>query len=140
VPERSVIADTGPIVAFLVEREPRHAWAVQQFKSLPAPLLTCEPVLTEVFHLLSRTHNGQQRFFDLLSRGLFVVDFSVTAHTKSLEKLVGKYRDLPMSLADACLVRMAEINPTAAVLTLDHHFKIYRKHGRQPIPLIAPET
>ena len=68
MPERSVIADTGPIVAFLVEREPRHAWAVQQFKSLPAPLLTCEPVLTEVFHLLSRTHNGQQRFFDLLRR------------------------------------------------------------------------
>jgi predicted nucleic acid-binding protein len=96
-------------------------------------------VLTEAFHLLSRTHNGPQRFFDLLSRGLFVVDFALTAHSKSLEKLIRKYHDLPMSLADACLVRMAETHPTAVVLTLDQHFKIYRKQGRQPISLLMPE-
>jgi len=139
VPERPVIADTGPLVAFLLEREPRHIWAVEQFKSLPAPFLTCEPVLTEAFHLLSRTQDGPQRYFDCLSRGLLVVDFTLTAHIKSLEKLVRKYQDLPMSLADACLVRMAEVHPTAVVLTLDRHFEVYRKHGRQPIPVVMPE-
>jgi len=139
VPERPVIADTGPLIAFLLEREPRHAWAVAQFKSLPAPFFTCEPVLTEAFHLLSRIQNGPQPFFDLLGRGLLVVDFALNTHTKSLEKLVRKYQDLPMSLADACLVRMAETHPTAVVLTLDRHFRVYRKHGRQPIPIIMPE-
>jgi predicted nucleic acid-binding protein len=138
VAERPVIADTGPLVAFLVERERRHAWAVEQFKSLPAPFLTCEPVLTEAFHLLSRTQRGTQRFFDLLDRGLFVVDFQLAPQLKALEKLIHKYQDLPMSLADACLLRMAEIHPTAVVLTLDHHFGIYRKHGRQPVATVMP--
>ncbi len=138
MPERPVIADTGPLVAFLVEREPRHAWAVEQFKSLPAPFLTCEPVLTETFHFLSRTHDGTQRFFDFLSRDLLVVDFTLSANLKSLGKLIRKYRDLPMSLADACLVRMAEIHPTAVVLTLDQHFNIYRKQTRQPIAAMMP--
>jgi uncharacterized protein len=138
VSERPIIADTGPLVAFLLEREPRHAWAVEQFKSLPAPFHTCEAVLTESFHLLSRAREGPQRFFDLLTRGLFVTDFNLISEAKSLEKLVRKYRDLPMSLADACLVRMAEMHPSAVVLTLDKHFRLYRKHGRQPINLVIP--
>ncbi len=140
MPERQVIADTGPLVAFLVKREPRHAWAVEQFKALPAPFHTCEPVLTEAFHLLSHAPNGAERLFELLDRGLFVVHFNLIAETARLEKLIRKYRDLPMSLADACLVRMAEKHPSAAVLTLDSHFKIYRKHGRQPLNTIMPEA
>jgi predicted nucleic acid-binding protein len=139
VPERPVIADTGPLVAFLLEREPRHLWAVQQFKSLPAPFFTCEPVLTETFHLLRHARQGAARFFDLLDRGLLVVDFDLMTEKKSLEKLMRKYDDLPMSLADACLVRMSEARPTAVVLTLDRHFKIYRKHGRQPVTAIMPD-
>jgi predicted nucleic acid-binding protein len=140
VPERPVIADTGPLVAFLVEREPRHAWAVEQFKSLPTPFFTCEPVLTETFHLLRHAREGSARFFDLLDRGLFVVDFDLMTETKSLERLIRKHEDLPMSLADACLVRMAETRPNAIVLTLDRHFKIYRKNGRQAIPAIMPDS
>ncbi len=138
MPERTVIADTGPLVAFLVEREPRHVWAVEQFKSLPAPFLTCESVLTEVFHLLSRAREGPQRFFELINRGVVIVDFSTASEIVPLERLIRKYRDLPMSLADACLVRMAEIHPSAVVLTLDQHFKIYRKLNRQPIRCIMP--
>jgi predicted nucleic acid-binding protein len=139
VPEKVVIADTGPLIAFLVEREPRHRWAVQQFKSLPAPFLTCEAVLTEAFHLLSRTHKGPRRLFQMLERGLFVVDFAIITHVKGLEKLIQKYQDLPMSLADACLVKMAEIHANSVVLTLDQHFRIYRKPGRQALRLVAPE-
>jgi predicted nucleic acid-binding protein len=130
--------DTGPLVAFLVEGEPRHDWAVEQFKSLPAPFWTCEPVLTEAFHLLSRAREGPRRFFQLLTRGVLKVDFGLIAEAAALEKLIRKYQDLPMSLADACLVRMAERYPSALVLTLDRHFEIYRKHGRQPIAAVMP--
>lgn len=139
MPERPVIADTGPLVAFLVEREPRHAWTVEQFKSLPAPFLTCEPVLTEAFYLLGRVPQGPQRLFDLLEQGLLTVDFRLAKEAKALERLIRKYHDVPMSLADACLVRLAEIHPTATVFTLDRHFRIYRKHGRQPIEVVMSE-
>ena len=137
--ERPVIADTGPLVAFLVKREPRHMWTVEQFKSLPAPLLTCEPVLTEAFYLLSRVPDGPELLFDLLRQGLLTLEFRLAKEAEALEGLIRKYRDIPMSLADACLVRMAEIHPNAAIFTLDRHFRIYRKHGRQPIEVIAPE-
>jgi uncharacterized protein len=138
VPERSIITDTGPLVAFLMESEPRHGWAIEQFKSLPAPFLTCEPVLTEAFHFLSRAREGPRRFFQLLTRGVLKVDFNLMAEAGALEKLIRKYQDLPMSLADACLVRLAERHPAALVLTMDRHFEIYRKHGRQPIKAVMP--
>jgi len=139
VSERSVIADAGPLVAFLVEREPRHAWAVEQFKLLPAPFLTCEPVLTEAFHLLKRVPNGPRRLFQMFERGLFSIEFNLADEAELLGRLMRKYEDLPMSLADACLVRMAEINPTAIVFTLDRHFRVYRKHGRQAIEVVTPD-
>jgi predicted nucleic acid-binding protein len=139
VPEHPVIADTGPIVAFLLGEEPRHTWAVQHFNSLPTPFLTCEPVITETFHLVRRIPGGPQRLFELIERGLFAIDFRLSDESTVLERLMRKYQDLPMSLADACLVRLAENFPVAVVFTLDRHFKIYRKHGRQPIKVIMPE-
>jgi predicted nucleic acid-binding protein len=139
VPERLVIADTGPLVAFLLEAEPRHDWVVEQFKLLRAPFLTCEPVFTEAAHFLSRTHEGIPKLFELLRQDLLLIDFSVANEAQALRSLMAKYQDLPMSLADACLVRMAEIHPTAAVFTLDHHFRVYRKNGRMPIDLVLEE-
>jgi predicted nucleic acid-binding protein len=134
----SILIDTGPLVAFLREVESSHAWAAAKFAELPAPFLTCEPVLAEVFFLVSRHAGGARRFFDLLSTDLLEVDFSVLAEREALRKLVHKYEDLPISLADACLVRMAELTPGASVFTLDSHFRIYRKNGRQSIPVIMP--
>jgi predicted nucleic acid-binding protein len=58
----------------------------------------------------------------------------------AVRRLVARYRDRPMSLADACLVRLAELFDEAEVITLDRDFSIYRKHGRQTIPLISPDT
>jgi predicted nucleic acid-binding protein len=138
VAERPVIVDTGPLVALLVEREPRHQWAVEQFKLLPAPFLVCEPVLTEAFHLLGHARGGIGRFFELITRGLLAVDFDLMDEAGALERLMRKYEDLPMSLADACLVRMAERRPASRVFTLDRHFRVYRKFGRQPIPTVMP--
>lgn len=138
MPERPVIVDTGPLVAFLVQREPRHQWVVEKFKLLPAPFFTCEPVLTEAFHLLGKVPQGAQKLFDLLERGLLTINFKLMDEVVALERLIRKYHDVPMSLADASLVRMAELYPTAVLFTLDGHFKIYRKHGRQPIKVLSP--
>jgi len=138
VTERGVIADTGPLVAFLVREDLHHDWAVEQFKVLPAPFLTCEPVLTEAFHLVRRLKGGKERFFELLGSELFTVEFELVGEQEALSKLVRKYDDAPMSLADACVVRLAESAPKASVFTVDSHFRIYRKHGRQVIPTIMP--
>ena len=133
-----VLVDTGPLVAFLREAEASHDWATKKFAELPAPFLTCEPVLAETFFLVSRQPEGPRRFFDLLGSGLLEVEFSVLSERETLRKLIRKYEDLPMSLADACLVRLAEKHAGAVVFTLDAHFRIYRKHGRQQIPVIMP--
>jgi len=138
VPEGGIIADTGPLVAFLVREDIHHSWAVEQFKKLPAPFLTCEPVLTEAFYLVHRLKEGKERFFKLLDSGLFTVELELMREQKALSRLVRKYGDVPMSLADACVVRMAEMSPKASVFTVDGHFRIYRKHGRHVIATIMP--
>jgi predicted nucleic acid-binding protein len=138
VAEARVIIDTGPLVAFLVKEEIHHEWVVKQFQILPAPFVTCDAVLTETFFLLRKLPHGPARFFTLLNSGLLVVDFSIVIEGTALEKLVHRYANVPMSLADACLVRLAKLLPQSVVFTLDHDFQIYRRDGRQPIPLIIP--
>jgi len=132
------LVDTGPLVALLNCEEQHQAWAMEMSRTLPAPFLTCEPVLTETCFLVSSLPGGPSRFFEILRSGMLAVDFSVIGEREALWKLIHKYEDLPMSLADACLVRLAEQHPQAAVLTLDAHFRIYRKNGRHQIPIIAP--
>ena len=136
--EERVIIDTGPVVAFLVKEETHHQWVVEQFQRLPAPFLTCDAVLTEAFFLVRKLPHGTTKFFALLNSGLLDVDFSITAEGSALEKLVHRYANVPMSLADACLVRLATSHPRTMVFTLDHDFQIYRRDGRQPIPLLMP--
>jgi uncharacterized protein len=135
----NILVDTGPLVAILVETDLHHVWADGRLHELPAPFLTCEPVLAETSYLVSRLHNGPRRFFELLASGLLKVEFNVLAECEALQKLTYKYIDLPMSLADACLVRMAEQIQDAVVFTTDSHFRTYRKNGRQIIPLVMPE-
>lgn len=135
----AIIVDTGPLVAYLVKSDQHHHWAVAKFDELDAPFLTCEPVLTETCFLLARFSGAVRRFFELLNSGLLEVDFAVLDERITLEKLIRKYEDLPMSLTDACLVRLAEIHSAAAVFTVDSHFRTYRKSRRQQIPVILPE-
>lgn len=133
-----VIVDAGPLVAVLVRNDAHHAWAVDRLRELPPPFLTCEPVLAEVAHLVRRVRHGLERFIDLLMSDLLRVELDVMEERAALGRLLRKYADRPMSLADACLVRMAELRDGASVFTVDGDFGVYRKHGRRMIPLIAP--
>lgn len=74
----------------------------------------------------------------MIAHDLLQVRFSIANEAADLDALMLKYADLPMSLADACLVRMSELDDDAAVFTVDQDFLIYRKHGRKKIPLISP--
>lgn len=135
---RAAIADTGPLVAYFDRGERNHAWAVERVRELEVPLLICEPVLAEVMYLLGELPKAQDALFELIENGALRLAFHVEEHVPVLRALHRKYRDRPMSLADACIVRMAELFDEHHVLTLDSDFSIYRKHGRRPLDLIQP--
>ncbi len=92
--------------------------------------------MTEACHLLR--HEGCDLVIELGERGFFTTSFSLSAEWRHVRALVKRYADVPMSLADACLVRMSELDSTAPVMTLDSDFRVYRRNGRQVISIIAP--
>lgn len=103
------------------------------------PLLTCEAVLSEACFLLRTYPGGAVAVLKLLDRGLLQVNFDLGEEASRVREFLTRYANVPASLADACLVRMAEIHTRSWVLTLDSDFKIYRMHGRKAIPVIMPE-
>jgi predicted nucleic acid-binding protein len=113
---------------------------VEQAAATEAPLLVCEPVLTEAMHLLRGLPRAQAGLLAFVESGALKIVFRLDEHLVALRKLHQRYQDVPMSLADACIVRMAELNDRYAVFTADTGFVIYRKHGRTPIALIHPTT
>jgi predicted nucleic acid-binding protein len=133
-----ILIDTGPIVAALSRRDRHHKWAKLHFESISEPCLTCEAVLSECFFLLSSATDGKERLCALLDRGIVTTGFSLPDNQPETLRLMRRYSDTPMSFADACLVRMAEMHDASTIFTTDHDFEIYRKNGRQIIPLIKP--
>lgn len=137
---KRVVIDTGPVVAFLNKSDQYHDWAVTQFSQLQPPFLTCESVVSEVCFLLRHTENGQQNVLKLLERELIQTPFKLESEISIIMRLIKKYKNIPMSLADACLVRMSEQITNSIICTLDSDFKVYRKEKRKIIPLIIPES
>jgi uncharacterized protein len=134
----SLICDTGPLVAFFNRADQYHAWAREQFNRITQPLLTCEAVISEIVFLLQDEGLPADPILEALERRKVIVQLPAHEHWPDLRRLMRKYDNLPMSLADACLVRMSELTPECRVMTADRHFRIYRRHGRQVIPLLAP--
>lgn len=136
---KTIVIDSGAIVAALRRRDQHHAWARAHFEGETEPFTTCEAVISESFFLLERARGGKEALCGLLERAIIAVDFSFTDQLAETLRLVRRYHDTPMSFADACLVRMAEQIQDAVVFTTDSDFRTYRKNGRQIIPLIMPE-
>ena len=133
------LLDTGPLVAFLNRNDQWHPWAKAQMGALPPPLLTCEPVLTEACFLIQRSGGQPADVLKKVQAGVIEVALEIETEAVALETLMRRYHDTPMSLADACLVRLSELHSDCQVFTLDTHFRWYRRHGRQVIPLLAPQ-
>lgn len=137
---RHVLVDSGSVVALLDRRDTHHQWATRELANLREPLLTCEAVISEVFFLLSRIRGGNSAFIALLRHDLILAsaNFSYEAEADEILRLLERYGNVPMSFADACLVRMSEIDSDSIVFTTDRDFLTYRRNRRQAIPLISP--
>jgi uncharacterized protein len=133
------LIDTGPLVSFLAAGLRYHSWTCDQWKSFRPPLLTCEPVLTEAAFLLKREGREADPLFALLERGVILIALDVQGEQADLRALMHRYRNRPMSLADACLVRLSELHADGKVFTLDSDFRIYRRHGNKVIPVLMPD-
>ena len=133
-----IILDTGPLVAWLSDKDAWHQWAVEQFGLLEPPFVTCEAVLTEACFVYAREGGEPARILGKVTTGVLQIPFEIGDEAAALETLMKRYADTPMSLADACLVRLSEIHKDCRVFTLDRHFKTYRRYGRSVIPRLSP--
>lgn len=131
----NVLVDAGFLVALLSRRDAHHKWAVTQSPQLPPPWITCEAVLSEAFHVLGE---GAPALSALLRRHAVRTGFDLQKNLEPVLKLMQKYAGVPMSLADACLVRMTETVTDSILLTTDSDFGIYRRHSRHVIPHVTP--
>jgi predicted nucleic acid-binding protein len=132
----SALVDAGFLVALLSRRDANHHWAAAQAPLLPPPWMTCEAVLSETAHLLRV--RGTRSLAALLRRGALVCSYRFADDMDAVLRLLEKYADVPMSFADACLVRMTETMNDPMLLTTDADFRIYRRHGRQVVPCVLP--
>ena len=115
-----------------------HQWAKVELSKINPPLLTCEAVVVESCFLLKSTYGVVDLIFYLLRTKQITIPFSLTNEMAEVEVLMKRYENVPMSLADACLVRMSELIPGSVILTLDSDFRIYRKNRNEAIDLIIP--
>ena len=133
------IVDTGPLVAALrrpQDKDPFTPWAARLMRSLPYPLFTCDAVLTEAAHFL----RSPAKLLEAVKRGLLVSRLDTQTAAPRLAELVEKYADRSMDFADACLVYLSEQTRDCKIVTIDRaDFVVYRRHGREAIPLLLPD-
>src|SRR5262245_17021316 len=132
----SVLVDAGFVIALLSRRDRFHTWAVAHAPRLPPPWRTCDAALSEAFHLLGS--RGRPALSTMLRRGVVIPAFDLGDELDRVLSLMEKYADVPMSLADACLVRMSETAADPILLTTDTDFRVYRRHSRQVVPCLTP--
>jgi predicted nucleic acid-binding protein len=133
----NVLVDASFLVALLHRRDTNHSWATAQASTFPRPWKTCEPTLSEAFYILGPL--GTPRLIELVRRRAVICSFQLSENLADIIKLLTKYADVPMSLADACLVRMSEILADPTLIATDTDFRIYRRHSRQMVPCVLPE-
>jgi predicted nucleic acid-binding protein len=133
---QSRLADAGFLVALWKPSDQYREWALLTAKTNPPPWIVCEAVLSETDHLLRAP--GRATLRTAIRRGALRLTSILAEEPGAVLDLMEKYEDVPMSFADACLVRLTEVLPDPLVLTTDADFKVYRRHSRQSVPCIIP--
>jgi predicted nucleic acid-binding protein len=126
------LLDTGPLVALLSRSDANHDRARRLFADSLPPFRSCEAVVAEACFLMRRVHDaGPAEVLALGRRGLYTVAMSLPEHWANVERLLRRYADHPISLADACLIRCAELYEEPRICTFDDDFNVYRWSGHK---------
>ncbi len=133
-----ILLDTGPLVAYLNSHDMHHDWAQACWKEFDEPLLACESVVSEAIFCVMSERLEIEPILQLVERKIIRVEFSWERNQADILRLLRKYSDQSMSVADACLVRMSELHLYSQVFTTDRDFLVYRRNGRQVIPVLSP--
>lgn len=137
--QKQIIVDAGPLVALCCKTDQYHQWAMSMVDTLPLPWYTSELVIAEACYLLLSAGFDPLILLENIKSGRIQIQFSLKRELNSVMQLMLKYQDQPMDLADASLVRMSELETDCEVFTVDRNdFQVYRRFGRQEIPIIAP--
>ncbi|MEH2152895.1 type II toxin-antitoxin system VapC family toxin [Nostoc sp.] len=136
---RCVLLDTGPLVAVINRSDKFHGCTTTQWANIEPPLLTCEAVISEACFLLRNVYGGREAVINLIKNRVINIPFKLDEEAVIIGELVKTYQSVPMSLADACLVRMSEQYIDSFLLTFDSDFLIYRRNKNQIIPVIMPQ-
>ncbi len=132
-----MLVDAGPLIALLDEADSEHEACVAALKTMRDPLLTVWPAFVEAMYLLGRSWRAQRALWTRLeTRALTLAPLDETDAPR-MRELMEKYRDLPMDLADAALVRVAERETLTEIFTLDRrHFSVYRPGRRRRFSVV----
>ena len=131
-----IAVDTGPIVALFDRSDGEHYICVETFKAVREPLITTWPVITEAFHLLGFSSAVQDDLWEFIERGTVAIYDLDRTLVKTCRELMKKYQDLPMDLADASLVSVADAGNIRTIFTLDKDFKVYRTSQKKHFRLL----
>jgi uncharacterized protein len=131
-----IILDAGPLIAAVNRQDEYHQWACETLEHLGPPFYSCPEAMAEAAALTGRP----DAIVEMIHSKEIILAFDLAEQTAGVLALLKKYRDREMDLADACIVRMTELTRDCRVVTLDRaDFSIYRRNGREVIPLIAPQ-
>jgi predicted nucleic acid-binding protein len=123
----AVLVDTGPLVALLDRSDPYHLTCQETLSSLDDSLVTVWPVVTEAMYMLRAYWQAQDALWEMIGAGAVEIIPLGIEDLPRMRELMRKYRDQPMDLADAALVRVAERERLRRIFTLDRRdFQIYR--------------
>ena len=133
-----ILVDAGPLVALIDRGEQDHDLCLKTLSSLSAPMVTTWPAFTEAMYLLGSAGGwkAQEALWKLLERGDLQLVALDTPLQNRARALMTKYRDMPMDLADASLVALAEALELTRVFTLDSDFQVYRWKGKRRFEIL----
>lgn len=133
-----ILIDAGPLVAIVNRADDHHAACVAALDTLPVPFLTTWPAFTEAMYLLGSVAGwiSQDTLWKSHAKGNLEIAEPTPKLTVRSRELMAKYQDVPMDLADASLVALAEDRNIDRIFSLDGDFEIYRLTGRRRFKLI----
>lgn len=132
-----MLVDAGPLIALLDRGDAAHERCVATLKTLRQTPVTVWPAFTEAMYLLRGSWTAQNALWSRVETGALTLAALDETDAPRIRELMEKYRDLPMDLADAALVRVAERDGITDIFTLDRrHFTLYRPGRRRRFAIV----